>query len=222
MFTGLVSAVGTVERIVSRSGNRLFTIVAPWTQRLPPGESVAVNGCCLTVVASEKEGVEEPGNQRFEVMAVRTTLATTTLGRLKVGSLVNLERALAAGDRLGGHLVQGHIDEVGVVRSLARRHGQWVLTIGVRRSNTSLLVPKGSVCVDGVSLTIASVRATDFVVNIIPFTWEHTTFSRLHAGAPVNIEYDIIVKAVQHQLQSAPAPRPRDQGFEEDEDVPWT
>ncbi|MEO0080322.1 MAG: riboflavin synthase [candidate division WOR-3 bacterium] len=197
MFTGLVSAVGRVERVATRAGNRLFTIATSGEWQAAKGESIAVNGCCLTVVAVEEGG--------FRVEAVETTLKGTTLGRLKVGSRVNLERALAVGERLGGHLVQGHVDEVGEVRMIERRPGLTVLTIGVKPESMKFVVPKGSVCVDGVSLTVAGVRGREFSVNIIPYTWERTTFRHLKRGDRVNIEFDLVVKAVRHHLDSRAA-----------------
>jgi len=189
MFTGLVETVGRVERAVGRQGNRVFTIQAGFAAELKLGESVAVNGCCLTVTKADKRS--------FEVEAVAATLADTSLGRLKTGDAVNLERALAAGDRLGGHFVQGHVDEVGKVRRIEQHSGYWALAVETDRRNSRLLVGKGSVCVDGVSLTVASVRPGEFAVNIIPHTWENTNLKQRRTGEPVNIEYDLVVKAVQ-------------------------
>jgi len=189
MFTGLVETVGRVERAVGRQGNRVFTVRAGFADKLKLGESVAVNGCCLTVTRSDK--------QSFDVEAVAATLQATTLGRLQTGDAVNLERALRAGDRMGGHFVQGHVDEVGKVRRIERNSGYWTLAIETDRRTSRPLVEKGSVCVDGVSLTVASVRAGEFAVNIIPHTWENTSLKQRRAGDKVNIEYDLLVKAVQ-------------------------
>ena len=194
MFTGLVETVGRIERAIGRQGNRVFTIQAGFAAELKLGESVAVNGCCLTVTKTDK--------QSFEVEAVATTLAATTLGRLKTGDAVNLERALAAGDRMGGHFVQGHVDEVGKVRRIERHSGYWALAVETARRNSRLLVEKGSVCVDGISLTVASVRPGEFAVNIIPHTWENTNLKQRRTGEPVNIEYDLVVKAVQQGLEN--------------------
>lgn len=189
MFTGLVEAVGRVERALGHEGNRVFTIQAGFAGELKLGESVAVNGCCLTVTRADK--------QSFDVEAVAATLEETTLVRLKTGDAVNLERALRAGDRMGGHFVQGHVDEVGKVRRIERHSGYWALAIETDRRNSRRLVEKGSVCVDGVSLTVASVRPGEFAVNIIPHTWDNTGLNRCRAGDKVNIEYDLLVKAVQ-------------------------
>jgi riboflavin synthase len=194
MFTGLIETVGRIERAIGRQGNRVFTIQAGFAAELKLGESVAVNGCCLTVTKAEK--------QSFDIEAVAATLAGTSLGRLATGGAVNLERALRAGDRLGGHFVQGHVDEVGKVRRIEQHSGYWVLAVETDRRNSRLLVEKGSVCVDGVSLTVASVRPGEFAVNIIPHTWENTNLKQRRTGEPVNIEYDLVVKAVQQGLET--------------------
>jgi riboflavin synthase len=192
MFTGLIETVGRVERAVGRQGNRVFTIQAAFAAELKLGESVAVNGCCLTITKADK--------QSFDVEAVAATLVSTSLGRLKTGDAVNLERALRVGDRLGGHFVQGHVDEVGKVRRSEQHSGHWTLAVETDRRNSGLLVEKGSVCVDGISLTVASVRPGEFAVNIIPHTWENTNLKQRRTGEPVNIEYDLVVKAVQRGL----------------------
>ncbi len=191
MFTGLIEVVGRVGCATSRQANRVFTIQAGFAAELKLGESVAINGCCLTVTKADKKS--------FDVEAVGATLAATTLGRLKTGDAVNLERALAAGDRMGGHFVQGHVDEVGRVRRIEQHPGYWTLAVETDRRNSRLLVEKGSVCVDGISLTLASVRPGEFAVNIIPYTWENTNLKERRPGDKVNIEYDLLVKAVRQQ-----------------------
>jgi len=190
MFTGLIETVGRIERAVGRQGNRVFTVQCGFAGELKIGESVAVNGCCLTVTSADKKS--------FDVEAVAATLEATTLGRLQTGEAVNLERALRAGDRMGGHFVQGHVDEVGKVRRIEQHSGYWTLAIETDRRKSRLLVEKGSVCVDGISLTVTSLRPGEFAVNIIPHTWENTTLKQRRAGDKVNIEYDLLVKAVQH------------------------
>jgi riboflavin synthase len=155
---------------------------------------VAVNGCCLTVTRVDKNS--------FDVEAVAATLEATTLGRLQTGASVNLERALRAGDRMGGHFVQGHVDEVGKVRRIEQHSGYWTLAIETDRRAPRPLVEKGSVCVDGISLTVASMRPGEFALNIIPHTWENTTLKLHRPGDSVNIEYDLLVKAVQGAMPS--------------------
>ena len=194
MFTGLIETVGRVERAASRQGNRVFTIEAGFAGDLKLGESVAVNGCCLTVTRFDPKS--------FDVEAVATTLQATTLGHLKASDAVNLERALRAGDRMGGHFVQGHVDEVGKVRRIEQHSGYWTLALETDRRGQRPLVEKGSVCVDGMSLTVASLRPGEFAVNIIPHTWENTNLKQRRPGDKVNIEYDLLVKAVQTTARS--------------------
>ncbi|MGQ9707977.1 MAG: riboflavin synthase [bacterium] len=189
MFTGLVEVIGTIRQVERRGGNRLFSIQADFARELKAGESVAVNGCCLTVVTSE--------NGWFKVEATAATLKGTNLSRLVAGERVNLERALVMGERLGGHLVLGHIDEVGFVKHIERRSGERLLTIRVKPENCRMLVPKGSVAIDGVSLTVRNVKRGEFCVNLIPFTLMRTTLSERHGGDWVNIEYDMLVKGAQ-------------------------
>lgn len=195
MFTGLIETVGRVERAVGRQGNRVFTIGAEFAGELKLGESVAVNGCCLTVTGADKTS--------FDVEAVASTLEETTLGRAKTGDTVNLERALRAGDRMGGHFVQGHVDEVGKVRRIEQHSGHWTLAIETERRTSHPLVEKGSVSVDGISLTVASLRPREFAVNIIPHTWENTTLKQRRPGDRVNIEYDLLVKAARRDSRVA-------------------
>jgi riboflavin synthase len=189
MFTGLIETVGRIERAVGRQGNRVFTVGAAFAGELQVGESVAVNGCCLTVTRLDRKS--------FDLEAVASTLEATTLGHLKTGDVVNLERALRAGDRMGGHFVQGHVDEVGKIRRIERHPGHWTLAVETDRRARRPLVEKGSVCVDGISLTVASLRPGEFAVNIIPHTWENTDLKRRRPGDKVNIEYDLLVKAAQ-------------------------
>lgn len=189
MFTGLVETIGKVVRVVPKQGNRRLVIEADFAQELQPGESVAVNGCCLTVVGVAR--------RRFEVEVVAETLKRTNLRDLRSGTPVNLERALRFTDRLGGHFVLGHIDEVGTVRRLEHQSNEHRLFVTVKEASFNLLVEKGSVAIDGVSLTVAGVKRGEFWVNLIPFTWERTTLSRCRAGTRVNLEYDILVKAAQ-------------------------
>lgn len=189
MFTGLVEAQGKVRRITAAGARRYLEITAPFAAELKPGESVAVNGCCLTVTKITESG--------FETEATGPTLSQTTLGSLRTGAPVNLERALKAGDRLGGHILLGHIDEVARVKSVQRDTGAIRLVITVRPENRRYLVEKGSIAVDGVSLTIQHCRQNEFTASIITHTWENTTLKHLRPGSRVNIEYDILVKSAQ-------------------------
>jgi len=188
MFTGLVEEVGKVLSTVSRQGNRVIEVAAEFSPELSAGESVAVNGCCLTAI--------ERGERSFKVEAVGATLEATTLETLRSGANVNLERAMAVGDRFGGHIVQGHIDEVAQVARIEQLSGSRRVGFRVAEENRPLLVEHGSVCVDGVSLTITALTRDGFSVNIIPHTWQNTAFVGLRPGVRVNVEYDLIVKSV--------------------------
>jgi riboflavin synthase len=198
MFTGLVDGLGRIEGTDQEGSGRRFTIAWP---DLPPGEplelgeSVAVNGCCLTVVAA--------AGAQFEVQAGPETLARTNLGGRRPGDRVNLERALRVGDRLGGHFVQGHIDTTAALRD-RRPEGEWeFLAFDLDPSWTSLLVPKGSIAVDGVSLTLVDVEPGGFSVMLIPHTLTVTTLGLIRPGDRVNIETDILAKHVRQLLRVA-------------------
>jgi len=186
MFTGLITAVGEVVAASTSDAGREFVITAPY-DGLALGESIACNGACLTV-----RGVE-PG--RFTVAAVVTTRDRTTIGAWTVGRTLNLERALAIGDRLGGHIVQGHVDGVGTVERAERRDDAWLLDIRVPDDVDELLVPRGSIAVDGVSLTVTELPASGLMrLAIIEHTARHTTLGTLRAGDSVHLEADVIAK----------------------------
>ncbi len=197
MFSGIVTDLGSVRAIEpAGEGRDLKLIIATtWnTEEIPPGASVSCNGCCLTVV---EKGVETLG-----FTASAETLDKTTIGRWRPGTLVNLERALRMGDELGGHLVTGHIDGVGRVAAASAEGGSLRLTIRPPPHLMAYLAPKGSVAVDGVSLTVNDVDADAFGVNIIPHTAEVTTLGRLKPGDPVNIEVDLIARYLARLLEA--------------------
>jgi riboflavin synthase len=199
VFTGLVEGLGLVERLDRDESGRCFTIRWPGLPASDPlniGESVAVSGCCLTVVLADGE--------LFHVQAGPETLASTNLGDRKAGDRVNIERALRASDRLGGHFVQGHVDTTAVVREI-RRDGEWqFFTFAIDASWTELLVPKGSIAVDGVSLTLVEVWSDAFSVMLIPHTLAVTTLGSVRPGDRVNIEVDILAKHVRKLLVREP------------------
>jgi riboflavin synthase len=195
MFTGLVEALGTVRRLEADGAGRHLTIAEPrLAAELALGESVAVNGACLTVVEHDATAF------RFQVGP--ETLVRTNLGALQVGDRVNLERALRLSDRLGGHLVQGHIDGLGRIAS-RERQGDWDLVwFTCAPELTAQMVSKGSVAVDGISLTVVDVRADGFSVALIPHTLAHTTLGDKGPGATVNLETDLLAKYVWKCLKS--------------------
>jgi riboflavin synthase len=195
MFTGLVEALGTVtRREPDGAGGAHLTVACPFAAELTVGESVAVNGACLTVV--------ERAGEAFHAQMGPETLHRTNLGDLRPGDRVNLERSLRLGDRLGGHIVQGHVDGVG---RIAERHpsGEWeTVWFTCPPELTALMVPKGSVAVDGVSLTLVDVAADRFSVMLIPHTLAVTTLGFKRAGDPVNLEADMLAKHVAKLLEA--------------------
>ncbi len=189
MFTGLVDEVGTIERIAATVAGREVRIRCRYDD-LADGESIAVNGACLTV--------RECGAGWFTAAAVVTTLDRTTIGRWAAGTQVNLERALRAGDRLGGHFVQGHVDCVGEVVALERRADALLVDVLVPEDISLLMVPHGSVSIDGVSLTVNELGAPGiFQLSIIEYTERHSTLGALEMGSRVHVEADVIAKHVQ-------------------------
>ncbi|HUL02767.1 MAG TPA: riboflavin synthase [Gemmatimonadales bacterium] len=187
MFTGIVSAVGRVAS-VSRNGGLTLTIRAPY-KGLKKGESVAVNGACLTV--------ERVGRGAFTVHVVETTQSRTLFGEFAAGRPVNLERAMRAADRLGGHLVQGHVDGVALVERVAPQGDAYVCDLRVPPAVRQVCVPQGSITVDGVSMTVNALPAPEVVqISLIPFTRAHTTLGRLGPGDRVHVEADLLGKYV--------------------------
>ncbi len=188
MFTGLIDDVGTVTAVREGEAGREFRVACRYDD-LALGESIACQGACLTV--------RESGEGWFGVAAVVTTLDRTTVANWNVGRRLNLERAMRLGDRLGGHLVQGHVDAVGEVVSTTRRDDAWLLDIAVPLEIAALLVPHGSICVDGVSLTVNAIaRAGILQVSIIEFTLRHTTLGDLGTGDRVHLEGDVVGKYI--------------------------
>jgi riboflavin synthase len=196
MFTGIVEDIGTVAGIKRRGkeSSIAFRVKKIGAGEIAKGESIAVNGACLTVTSVEGD--------TFTVDASRETLSRTSLGKLKAGSIVNLERSLRAGDRMGGHIVSGHVDGVGKVKSKKKRGGSVEFRFTAPGRIMKYVIEKGSVAIDGVSLTVNSVEGGEFTVNIIPYTLAETTFGTLRTGSTVNIECDMIGKYVE-KLMSA-------------------
>jgi riboflavin synthase len=192
MFTGLVEAVATIERVSDTAAGREFRVRSPWMD-LKDGESIALNGVCLTVRSS--------ASGSFVVAAITTTLDRTTIRSWEVGTRVNLERAMKVGDRFGGHIVQGHVDAVGTVRDVVRRESALLVDIATPEDVARLLVPHGSIAVDGVSLTVNALPSAEILqVALIEWTENHTTLGVLRAGDPVHLEADVIGKYVQSLL----------------------
>ena len=193
MFTGLIETVGHVAHITTTDRGVRISIRTSLAEELADGESVAVNGVCLTV-AQKVDGA-------FQADVGPETARVTTLGGLRADQPVNLERAIRAGARFGGHFVQGHVDGIGTVRQLRAEGDAHWLKVAFSRDLAPLFVPKGSVALEGVSLTVAALGDAEFDVMIIPFTWAHTSLSALREGATVNLECDVIGKYVARAVQ---------------------
>lgn len=194
MFTGLIEEIGTIERLEKKRGGVIVTIQAKKTSHgLKTDESIAINGVCLTVIARRKN--------KFHVQAVEETLRKTNLGSLCEGDSINLERALLPNERLGGHFVLGHVDGVGIIERVQTRKSSWMFWIKVPKRFARYLIPVGSVAVNGVSLTVASLQGQTFGVSIIPHTMNVTTFKNLKVGDKVNIEFDILGKYIERLLK---------------------
>ncbi len=194
MFTGLIADLGSVAAIGQNGEGATLRVGTSLAGELAEGDSIAVNGVCLTAT---RVGAEE-----FEAQAISETLARTTLGALVPGDVVNLELALRADGRLGGHIVQGHVDGVGTVAELREEGFSRVVAIDADLALLPYVVAKGSIAVDGVSLTVSALRESGFEVSLIPETLERTTLGRAVAGARVNLEADILAKHVQRLLDA--------------------
>ncbi len=192
MFTGIIEALGTVRHIEKDRSNRHFTVESAISSELKIDQSLSHDGVCLTVVGLS------PG--MHVVTAVEETLMRSNLGNWQPGSLVNLERCLPMGGRLDGHMVQGHVDTVATCLEVLETGGSWRFTFRYAPQPEHLLVDKGSVCLNGVSLTVVDPKDDYFSVAIIPYTWEHTNFRDLTVGQTVNIEFDIIGKYIARHL----------------------
>ena len=194
MFTGLVEAVGTVISLEARGEQARLTLEIPFATELGLGDSIAINGCCLTA-ADLTENVAS-----FDLLA--QTLRVTSLGQLTTGSRVNLERAMRLGDRFGGHFVQGHVDATGAITRLESSGQDHILGVSLPSEIQRLCVDKGSLSVDGISLTIAELRETEAVFWITPHTWEHTHLHAARIGQTMNMEADMLAKHVEKLLAS--------------------
>ena len=200
MFTGLIEAVGRVATPDATSAGTRVRIETALAAELSLGESLAVNGVCLTVAAADGAGVAADIGPE--------TARITTLGGLQPGQLVNLERSMRADGRFGGHFVQGHVDAMGTLDAVSVESGAHWLTIGFPMSLAALFIRKGSIAVDGISLTVANLRESQFDVMIVPFTWQSTNLSSLRVGDHVNLECDMVGKYVVRAVETTRTSRP--------------
>ena len=196
MFTGLIETTGRIERFDDRAGGRRLHVGASFANELQPGDSVAVNGVCLTVVET-KSGT-------FTADLSRTTLEVTSLGTVDTGRLVNLERPVRADSRMGGHFVLGHVDETSTIRRFDRDGDGYWLEVEIPANLTAFVIPKGSIAIDGISLTVATLRDRLVGVQIVPFTFAHTSLREAKAGDAVNLETDMLGKYVVRLLERQP------------------
>ncbi|MGC6525240.1 MAG: riboflavin synthase [Flavobacteriaceae bacterium] len=188
MFTGIIEDLGIVEALEQENTNLHLTIKSKLASELKIDQSVSHNGVCLTVIDLTASS--------YTVTAIKETLEKTNLNSLKVGDRVNLERGLKLGDRLDGHMVQGHVDQVGTCINVDAQNGSWVYTFEYNPKLGNITIEKGSVTVNGVSLTVVNSKDNGFSVAIIPYTYEHTNFHTFEEGTVVNLEFDVIGKYV--------------------------
>jgi riboflavin synthase len=196
MFTGIIEALGTVARVDDQAGARRITYATPLSAEVEVDDSVAINGVCQTVVARDASS--------FTTVVIEETLRKTNFGSLSAGEVVNLERSLRMGDRLDGHLVQGHTDCTGRIDSITQEDTNWLLQVSFPDEWAPYIVGRGSIALEGISLTVARLERTSFTVAIIPYTWEHTNLHARRVGDAVNLEFDILGKYIlrRQDLQS--------------------
>ena len=196
MFTGIIEATGKILEVTTDGTNKHFWMSSPFVNELKTDQSVAHNGICLTVV--------EIINNRYRVTAVDETINRTNLKSAKINSIINLERCMPVNGRFDGHIVQGHVDETATCKTVEDKNGSHIFTFQLNNAqNKNLIVEKGSITINGISLTVFSVNDISFSVAIIPYTFEHTNMHALTAGDEVNIEFDIIGKYVQKMIAKA-------------------
>lgn len=201
MFTGIIEELGTLRGVRTSGGGRQLSISARTVlEDVAIGDSIAINGVCLTVTSFSRDG--------FTADAVEETVKKTTLGSLVQGAPLNLERALRAGGKLGGHYVQGHVDTTSVLKSLEARSDSWILQFVLPREFTGNVIPVGSIAIDGVSLTVAEKGSDTFSVSIIPHTFHSTLIASYRTGCSVNLEFDVIGKYVQSFVEVETRQRP--------------
>jgi riboflavin synthase len=195
MFTGIIEATGVIARVTKEGSNTHFKVESPLSRELKIDQSVSHAGVCLTVTACD--------NASHMVTAIEETLSKSNLSSWKAGTIVNLERCMLNNGRFDGHIVQGHVDQTGVVKSIEERNGSWLVNITYDESSGNITVEKGSICVNGVSLTCFNSERNSFTVAIIPYTFNHTDFNKLKVGDEVNLEFDVIGKYVRRLLSGS-------------------
>lgn len=193
MFTGIIESLGKIKSLTKEGDNLHIEVASELAPMLKIDQSVAHNGVCLTVVSLTETS--------YRVTAIKETLDKTNIGQLKIGAVVNLERAMKLGDRLDGHIVQGHVDQTAICQEIKEQSGSWVFTFTYDSSLNNITIEKGSVTVNGVSLTVVDSRSNTFSVAIIPYTYAHTNFNTFEKNTMVNLEFDVIGKYVKRITQ---------------------
>ena len=188
MFTGIIETLGIIKDLKKDNNNLNITVSSSITHELKIDQSVAHNGVCLTVIAIN--------NGEYTVTAIKETIEKTNLADWKVGDLLNLERAMKLGDRLDGHIVQGHVDQTGICKSIEEANGSWYFTFEYDSNFNNITIEKGSITINGVSLTVVNSKEKEFSVAIIPYTFEHTNFKNVQIGTTINLEFDVVGKYV--------------------------
>lgn len=192
MFTGIIESTGIVKEVISKGSNKTFWLSCPLVKELKVDQSVSHSGVCLTV--------EEIRDAEYRVTAIEETLLKTTIGNWNTGTAVNIERSLLLGSRLDGHFVQGHVDTTGTCISRIEKNGSWEFDFEFPVSFSPLMIEKGSICVNGISLTAFNVTRNSFRVAIIPYTFDHTNISQVREGQQVNLEFDMLGKYIDRRL----------------------
>ncbi|MFK7001221.1 riboflavin synthase [Flavobacterium oreochromis] len=193
MFTGIIETLGKIVTLEKEGENIHVSVQSSITKELKIDQSVAHNGICLTVV--------NLNDDIYTVTAIKETIDKTNLSEWKIGDLINLERAMKLGDRLDGHIVQGHVDQIGICKQIEEANGSWYFTFEYNKDLKNITIEKGSITVNGTSLTVVNSKLNEFSVAIIPYTYEHTNFHTFQIGTKVNLEFDVIGKYVT-RLQS--------------------
>ena len=194
MFTGIIETIAVISKIEKKKGNLNITLKSSLTATFKIDQSISHNGICLTVVFIK--------NNEYVVTAIDETIQKSSIGSWRAGDLINLERAMKIGDRLDGHMIQGHVDQIGKCSKIIQKNGSWIFTIQYAKSN-NVTVEKGSIAINGISLTVVNSNESDFSVAIIPYTYEHTNFKNLNTGDSVNLEFDILGKYIAKMLSKS-------------------
>ena len=194
MFTGIIESIAVISKIEKKQENLNITLKSSLASTFKIDQSISHNGICLTVVYIK--------NNEYVVTAIDETIQKSSIGDWRSGDLINLERAMKIGDRLDGHMIQGHVDQIGKCSKIIQKNGSWVFTIQYSKTN-NVTVEKGSIAINGISLTVINSNESDFSVAIIPYTYEHTNFKNLNTGDSVNLEFDILGKYIAKMLSKS-------------------